>query len=35
MQNTGFTTVLQFDNQAAQVAPSGGTRWFDPTNDFA
>ena len=29
MQNTGFTTVLQFDNQAAQLAPSG-TRWSDP-----
>jgi|RhiMethySRZTD1v2_1073278.scaffolds.fasta_scaffold49807_2 hypothetical protein len=30
MQNTGFTTALQFDNQAAQLAPSGGTRWADP-----
>jgi hypothetical protein len=30
MQNTGFTTALQFDNQAAQLAPSGGTRWSDP-----
>ena len=30
MQNTGFTTALQFDNQAAQLAPSGGTHWADP-----
>jgi hypothetical protein len=30
MQNTGFTTALQFDNQAAQLAPSSGTRWADP-----
>ena len=30
MQNTGFTTALQFDNQSAQLAPSGGTRWADP-----
>jgi hypothetical protein len=30
MQNTGFTTALQFDNQAAQLAPSGGTQWPDP-----
>jgi len=30
MQNTGFTTALQFDNQAAQLAPSGGTHWSDP-----
>jgi hypothetical protein len=30
MQNTGFTTALQFDNQAAQLAPSHGTRWSDP-----
>jgi len=30
MQNTGFTTALQFDNQAAQLAPSDGTRWSDP-----
>ena len=30
MQNTGFTTALQFDNQAAQLAPSTGTHWFDP-----
>ena len=30
MQNTGFMTALQFDNQAAQLAPSGGTRWADP-----
>ena len=30
MQHTGFTTALQFDNQAAQLAPSGGTQWADP-----
>jgi hypothetical protein len=30
MQNTGFTTALQFDNQAAQMAPSSGTTWSDP-----
>jgi hypothetical protein len=30
MQNTGFTTTLQFDNQAAQLAPSSGTHWSDP-----
>jgi hypothetical protein len=30
MQNTGFTTALQFENQAAQLAPSSGTHWFDP-----
>ena len=30
MQNTGFTTALLFDNQSAQLAPSGGTRWSDP-----
>ena len=30
MQNTGFMTALQFDNQAAQLAPSGGTQWADP-----
>jgi hypothetical protein len=30
MQNTGFTTALQFDNQAAQLAPSAGTHWSDP-----
>lgn len=30
MQNTGFTTALQFDNQTAQLAPSSGTRWSDP-----
>jgi hypothetical protein len=30
MQNTGFTTALQFDDRAAQLAPSGGTRWSDP-----
>ena len=30
MQNTGFTTALQFDNQAAQLAPSSGTHWSDP-----
>jgi hypothetical protein len=30
MQNTGFTSALQFDNQAAQLAPSGGTQWADP-----
>ncbi len=29
MQNTGFTTALQFDNQSAQLAPSGGTQWAD------
>jgi hypothetical protein len=29
MQNTGFTTALQFDNQAAQLAPSA-SRWSDP-----
>ena len=29
MQNTGFTTALQFDNQAAQLAPSTGTQWSD------
>jgi len=28
MHNTGFTTALQFDNQAAQLAPSG-SRWSD------
>ena len=30
MQNTGFTTALQFDNQVAQLAPSHGTQWSDP-----
>ena len=30
MQNTGFTTALQFDERAAQLAPSAGTRWSDP-----
>jgi hypothetical protein len=30
MQNAKFTTGLQFDNQAAQLAPSAGTRWSDP-----
>jgi hypothetical protein len=30
MQNTGFTTALQFDNRAAQLAPSAGTQWSDP-----
>jgi hypothetical protein len=30
MQNTGFTTALQFENQAAQLAPSSGTHWSDP-----
>ena len=30
MQNTGFTTALLFDNQAAQMAPSSGTTWSDP-----
>jgi len=30
MQNTGFTSALQFDNQTAQLAPSGGTQWSDP-----
>jgi hypothetical protein len=30
MQNTGFTTALQFDDQAAQLAPSHGTQWSDP-----
>ena len=30
MQNTGFTTALQFDDQVAQLALSGGTRWSDP-----
>jgi hypothetical protein len=29
MQNTGFTTALQFDNQMAQLAPSA-SRWSDP-----
>ena len=29
MQNTGFTTALQFDNQTAQLAPSG-SHWSDP-----
>jgi hypothetical protein len=29
MQNTGFTTALQFDHQAAQLAPSHGTQWSD------
>ena len=29
MQNTGFTTALQFDNQVAQLAPSA-SRWSDP-----
>jgi hypothetical protein len=28
MQNTGFTTALQFDNQTAQLAPSS-SRWAD------
>jgi hypothetical protein len=28
MQNTGFTTTLQFDNQTAQLAPSA-SRWSD------
>ena len=28
MQNTGFTTALQFDNQTAQLAPSA-SRWSD------
>ena len=30
MQNAGLTTALQFDNQAAQLAPGTGTRWSDP-----
>jgi len=30
MQNTGFTTALQFENRAAQLAPSSGTHWSDP-----
>ena len=30
MQNTGFTTALQFDDQTAQLAPAFGTRWSDP-----
>jgi hypothetical protein len=30
MQNTGFTTALQFDDRAAQLAPSAGTHWSDP-----
>jgi len=30
MQNTGLTTALQFDNQAAQLAPGTGTQWSDP-----
>ena len=29
MQNVGFTSVLQFDNDAAQLAPSG-SQWSDP-----
>ena len=29
MQNVGFATALQFDNQTAQLAPSG-SRWSDP-----
>ena len=29
MQNTGFTTALQFDDRAAQLAPSAGTHWSD------
>jgi hypothetical protein len=29
MQNTGFTTALQFHNQTAQLAPSSGTQWSD------
>jgi hypothetical protein len=30
MQNTGFAPALRFDSQAAQLAPSSGTRWSDP-----
>lgn len=29
MQNVGFTTALQFDNQTAHLAPSG-SQWSDP-----
>jgi hypothetical protein len=29
MQNAGFATTLQFDDLAAQLAPSNGTRWSD------
>jgi hypothetical protein len=29
MQNAGFATALQFDDLAAQLAPSDGTRWSD------
>lgn len=30
IQNVGFTAVLQFDNQTADLAPSEGSEWFDP-----
>jgi hypothetical protein len=30
MQNAGFAMVFQFDNQTAELAPSGGTRGSDP-----
>ena len=30
MRNAGFTTALQFDDQAAQLAPSSGSQWSDP-----
>jgi hypothetical protein len=30
MQNVGFAVALQFDRQAAELAPSAGTRWSDP-----
>jgi hypothetical protein len=30
MQNSGFTTALQFHNQTAQLAPGTGTHWSDP-----
>jgi hypothetical protein len=30
MQNVGFAAVLQFRDEAADLAPGTGTRWFDP-----
>ncbi len=30
IQNVGFATVLQFDNQTGEIAPSEGTQWTDP-----
>jgi hypothetical protein len=30
IQNLGFTVALEFDNQAAEMAPADGTEWSDP-----